>query len=240
MVSAMEQDAPFPRRVNKHLAVLGIDTRRGADALIKAGIVTINGVVAKPGDWVRDGDQVRVHQDRPRKRYAYYAYYKPVGVVTHSPQEGQQDIREAAALPGDVFPLGRLDRASSGLIVLTNDGRVTDRLLNPAYAHEKEYMVTTKRRIGPSFKRILEKGVDIGGYVTRPASVTLRGDQEFVIRLEEGKKHQIRRMVVALRNDVESLKRVRVMNIRLGKLRPGQIRQIEGEELATFLKSLGL
>lgn len=234
------EEAPFPRRINKHLAVLGIDTRRGADALIKAGIVTINGIVAKAGDWVQETDVVKVHQDRPRKKYAYYAYYKPVGVVTHSPQEGQQDIREVAKLPGDVFPLGRLDRASSGLIILTNDGRVTDRLLNPAYAHEKEYVVTTKRRIGPSFKRILEKGVDIGGYVTRPASVTLRGDLEFAIRLEEGKKHQIRRMVVALRNDVATLKRIRVMNVRLGKLRPGQIRAIEGDELAAFLRPLGL
>ncbi len=238
----MKAAEDFPRRINKHLAMLGVDTRRGADDLIKAGKVTINGAVAKAGDWVHEGDRVEVAGAGP-KRYAYFAYHKPVGVVTHSPQEGETGIKERTAfsgMPKDVFPLGRLDKASSGLILLTNDGRVTDRLLNPKFAHDKEYIVTTKERIGPSFQRILTKGVDIGGYVTLPSVVKLRGDHEFSIQLREGKKHQIRRMVVALRNDVVTLKRIRVMNVRLGTLKPGQARPIEGEELETFLKGLGL
>lgn len=238
----MKSAEEFPRRINKHLAMLGVDTRRGADALIKAGKVTINGAVAKAGDWVQEGDTVEV-KGRQAKCYAYFAYNKPVGIVTHSPQEGEADIRQKtvfAGMPAGVFPLGRLDKASSGLILLTNDGRVTDRLLNPKFAHDKEYIVTTKERIGPSFQRILEKGVDIGGYVTRPSVVKLRGDHEFAIQLQEGKKHQIRRMVVALRNDVVSLRRIRVMNVRIGTLKPGQVRPIEGKELDTFLKQLGL
>lgn len=239
---SLKDPAAFPRRINKHLAVLGIETRRGADELIKAGIVLINGKVAQAGDWVQETDTVEVKQKTP-KRYAYYAYNKPVGVVTHSAQEGEVDIKQRTAfagMPKDVFPLGRLDKASSGLIILTNDGRITDRLLNPDYEHEKEYIVSTTKKIGPSFQRILEKGVDIEGYVTRPSKIKLRGDQEFSIVLQEGKKHQIRRMVVALRNDVVNLKRVRVMNIRLGNQKAGTTRAIEGEELDTFLKQLGL
>lgn len=242
MNKVLDPDA-YPQRINKHLAVKGYDTRRGADALVKAGLVTINGTVAKAGDWVQEGDKVEVRQKGPAKKLVYYAYSKPKGVITHSPQADERDIwqvTEKSGMPRDVFPLGRLDKDSYGLIILTNDGRITDRLLNPAFAHEKEYVVQTKLRIKPMFKKIMEDGVDIEGYRTRPCSVTIVDDNEFSIRLQEGKKHQIRRMVVAMRNDVTSLKRIRIMNVKLGRLAPGEHRPIEGEELAEFLKELGL
>lgn len=233
----------FPVRINKYLAVIGEDTRRGADLLVKSGSVFINGKVSEPGQWVEEGDKVEVKRKRPAKSYSYYAYNKPFGIITHSPQEGERGIKDVtmkSSMAADVFPLGRLDKNSHGLIIMTNDGRITDRLLNPEYAHEKEYVVKVQNKLQNNFKRLMESGVDIEGYVTKPCVVKVIDDHTFSIRLTEGKKHQIRRMVVALRNDVANLKRTRVMNIELGKLAPGGYRAIEGEELAAFLKSLGL
>jgi 23S rRNA pseudouridine2604 synthase len=140
----------------------------------------------------------------------------------------------------NVFPVGRLDKDSHGLIILTNDGRITDRLLNPAKEHEKEYVVQTKLKLRKSFKEQMEKGVNIERYVTKPAQVRILNEHSFSITLTEGKKHQIRRMVVALFNEVSDLKRVRIMNIELGATAAGTYRAIEGEELKIFLKALGL
>jgi 23S rRNA pseudouridine2604 synthase len=139
-----------------------------------------------------------------------------------------------------VFPVGRLDKDSHGLIILTNDGRVTDRLLSPTRDHEKEYRVQTKLKIGENFKSKMETGVNIEGYDTKSTKVELLNENNFRIVLTEGKKHQIRRMVVALFNEVQDLERTRVMNIQLGKLRDGAYRTIEGDELSSFLKALGL
>lgn len=228
-------------RINKYLAHKGYSTRRGADELIERGKVRINGRTAKLGDKVEENDTVEVSMGRNKKTYRYYAYHKPRGIITHSPGEDEIDIQEA--LEGElsgVFPVGRLDKDSSGLMILTDDGRVTDRLLNPEHEHEKEYTVKTARPLRSSFKEKVEQGVAIEDYVTKPAKVQVHGDNTFSITLVEGKKHQIRRMVVALFNEVSDLRRTRIMNIRLGKLAKGAYRPIEGEELATFLKSLGL
>jgi pseudouridine synthase len=150
---------------------------------------------------------------------------------------------EAARFPSelrDIFPLGRIDKDSRGLILLTNDGRVTKRLLSPESEHEKEYVVKTAQPLRNGFKAAIERGVDIGGYTTLPCKINLMGEKEFSIKLTEGKRHQIRRMVVALHNDVVDLRRVRVANIQLGRLREGDWRHIEDEELHDFLGSLGL
>lgn len=227
-----------PVRINKYLALSGITTRKGADTLIEQGLVSINGKVAKVGDKVLPGDRVEV-VNTPTTRFVYIAYNKPVGVVTHSPQHGAQSIQDVLGRT-DVFPLGRLDKESHGLIILTNDGRVTDRLLNPAHDHEKEYRVHTKLRLRDSFEKNMERGVTIEGYVTKPSRVTRHGDNSFSIVLNEGKRHQIRRMVVALHNEVVDLKRVRVMNIRLGSLKPGEWRYFTDTERSQFLHALGL
>ena len=139
-----------------------------------------------------------------------------------------------------VFPIGRLDKDSHGLIILSNDGRITDRLLSPTHEHEKEYIVRTKSKLRDNFKQRMEEGVNIEGYMTKPAKIRLINDSTFNITITEGKKHQIRRMVVALYNEVQDLQRTRVLNIELGKLKTGEFRTIEGEELKTFLKALGL
>lgn len=234
-----------PVRINKYLAEQGQTTRRGADELIVAGRVYINGRKAVLGDKVTESDHIEIRAGGGRqKKLVYFAYHKPKGVVTHSHQEEDDtDILELMeqdpAMKG-VFPVGRLDKDSYGLIILTNDGRITDRLLNPDKAHEKEYVVKVKDKLRESFKDNMEAGVDIEGYVTKPAKVRILSEHSFAITLTEGKKHQIRRMVVALHNETRDLKRTRVMNILLGHLGTGQYRAIEGAELAEFLGALGL
>lgn len=234
----------FPARINKYLAHTGHATRVGADLLIKQGLVFINGRRAVLGDKVEKDDVVEVKGGARRAAAnVYFAYHKPRGVVTHSPQEDEEDIKKAtSAIPelAGTFPIGRLDKDSSGLIILTNDGRVTDRMLNPEYEHEKQYVVRTVRPLRASFKEHMEAGVDIEGYQTKPCTVEILGEKTFRISLTEGKKHQIRRMVVAMHNEVQDLERKSVMNITLGKLPKGAWRKIEGKELKTFLSALGL
>ena len=233
----------YPMRINKYLAGKGYATRTGADEMIKNHMVKINGRIAVLGDKVLESDNVEVRSGKRPKKYEYFAYNKPVGVITHSPQDEEKDIKESLAksgLPENIFPVGRLDKDSHGLIILTNDGRITDRLLNPKHEHEKEYTVRVLHKLQSNFKNVMEAGVELEDFKTAPCSVTIKGDKEFGITLSEGKKHQIRRMVVALKNEVVDLKRIRVMNISLGKLENGKTRKIEGEELSVFLKDLGL
>lgn len=234
----------YPVRINKYLAHAGHATRVGADALIKEGKVFINGRKAVLGDKVNEGDEVEVKGSAKRQALnVYFAYNKPRGIVTHSAQNDDEDISDIAKKNPELrgtFPIGRLDKDSSGLIILTNDGRVTDRMLNPDYEHTKQYFVRTERPLRASFKEFMEAGVDIEGYETKPAKVQIMGEKAFRITLTEGKKHQIRRMVVAMHNEVRELERTGIMNITLGNLSKGAWRKIEGAELKTFLKSLGL
>ena len=211
-------------RINKYLADKKISTRRGADEMIKNKKVFINGKLALLGSQVKETDVVEVRGTKS-KEYKYFAYYKPIGIETSSPQE-------------DLFPLGRLDKTSHGLMILTNDGRITDQLLNPKYFHEKEYLVKTKEKLRSSFKQKMEAGVNIEGYKTKPCKVKILNENTFRVILTEGKKHQIRRMCSALFQEVADLKRERIMNIKLDNLKPNGLREIKGEELESFLKSL--
>ncbi len=234
----------YPMRINKYLARKGFSTRRGADELIEKKRVILNGRLAVLGDKVSETDivELRPGVGKNKIKNVYYAYYKPIGIVSHSPQKGERDVVEATGLK-DVFPIGRLDKNSEGLMILTNDGRITDRLLNPEHTHEKEYLIETLTKLRPSFAMHMEKGVDIGDKtpeMTKPCKVKVLGDNKFSIIITEGKKHQIRRMCSALHVEVENLKRVRIMGMKLGKLNQGQYRPIEGDELEMFLKSLGL
>ncbi len=212
--------------INKYLASEGYSTRRGGDTLVKAKKVFINGRVAVPTDKVKPEDKVEV-RGQTKTSYRYYAYNKPIGELTHSPV-------------GGLFPLGRLDKASHGLLILTDDGRATDRLLNPKYEHDKEYEVRVEPALKPSFKTKIERGVNIEGYITKKCQVTVLGPNKFRIILREGKKHQIRRMVSTFDYAVRDLKRVRIMNIKLDKLGAGQTRALTGAELKIFLTKLGL
>ena len=230
-------------RINKYLALHNFGTRRGADELVEKGQVFINGRRAQLGDKVIEKDVVDVRRSGKMPTYAYFAFNKPVGMITLAQNKGEKDI--VRSLPKDVaqykvFPIGRLDKESEGLIILTNDARVTDRLLNPKYEHEKTYEVSAKLPFRNNFKEKMEGGIDIEGYMTKPARVQLQGDRRARITLTEGKTHQIRRMLVANFNEVVDLKRVSIMNIQLGKLAPGSWRKIDGKELEDFLRSLDL
>ncbi len=229
-------------RINKYLAYKNISTRRGADELIEKGQVFINGKKALLGSKVNETDKVEVRNGKtPTKKLVYYAYNKPVNVITHSPSDEEKDIKENIKdknIPKDIFPIGRLDKNSHGLMILTNDGRITDKLLNPKYVHEKEYTVKTKNKLRSSFKQKMENGVNIEGYITQKCKVIIVNDFTFRIILSEGKKHQIRRMCSALFQEVQDLKRNRIMNIKLGPLKSGGFREITGKELETFLKDI--
>lgn len=215
----------FPVRINKYLAAQKLCTRREADEMVKAGKVLINGRRAILGDQVQEGDKV---ETRFRvKNYRYYIYNKPRDIETHSPVKG-------------LTPIGRLDKESRGLLLLTDDGRVTDALLNPERDHEKEYVVTTAEILPNNFKRRMEAGPVIEKEKTRPTKVGLLGDKKFMIILTEGKKHQIRRMCATLGLVVRDLKRTRIMTLTLGTLSEGRSRELKGTELATFLASIGL
>lgn len=215
----------YPMRINKYLAHQRLCTRKEADVLVAEGKVLINGKRAVLGDKVNETDKV---ETRFRvKTYRYYAYHKPRGIETLSPIKG-------------VTPMGRLDKASHGLLILTDDGRVTDALLNPERAHDKEYVVATAETLPNNFKRRMEAGPVIEGEKTRECRVTIIGEKKFSVILTEGKKHQIRRMCAALGLVVRDLKRIRIMNIVLSRLPEGQTREIKGDELTKFLTSLGL
>ena len=228
----------FPIRINRYLALKGLGTRRGIDELIKKRRITINGRVALLGDKVEKNDIVEVTKTKRDHeiKFSYFAYHKPIGIIT--PHQGEK--HHSIIADKKLFPVGRLDKDSSGLLILTNDGRITNRLLNPAHEHEKEYIVQVDKKLTPHILRIFEKGVDIEGYRTKPSRAVYVNDHTFRIILSEGKKHQIRRMASALGMQVRSLKRVRIMNIELGKMKEGEMREIKGEELSLFLKALGL
>ncbi len=232
----------FPARINRYLAHKGFSTRRGADDIVEKGLVTINGTVAKIGDKVVETDVVEVSENVLAKaalRHRYVAYHKPVGVSTDTQHDSRSIESELPALRG-LYPLGRLDKDSHGLILLTNDGRLTERLLHPSREHEKEYLVRVDKRISDTFIRHLERGILIETYKTKPAKARRAGETIFYITLTEGKKHQIRRMCASEGYQVIELQRVRIMNIKLNDLKEGSYRDIAGEELLTFLKAIGL
>ena len=233
----------FPCRINKYLAHTGVCSRREADELIAAGRVLIDGRPAALGSQVTAGQEVEVLGSTASK--SYLAYYKGRGVITHSPAPHEVDI--VTKLNADygltgLFPVGRLDKDSEGLMLLTNDGRITGPLLDPAANHEKEYDVMVDKPINNRFLQALEAGVTIEGYTTKPAVATAhpRNKQRFTLILTEGKKHQIRRMCAALGYQVQQLKRTRIMHITLGKLKPNQYRKLSPAERTQLLHTLGI
>lgn len=230
----------YPMRINKYLAHKGYSTRKGADELITSQKVLINGVVAKLGDKVLETDKIEVRGKHTKKDLVYFAYNKPMGIVTSNPQGDEEDILSTLHLKVKVFPVGRLDKESHGLIILTNDGRITDRLLNPENKHEKEYAVRVDKSITPGFLKHMSGGLDMGEYKSKKAAVKKITNNSFSIVLTEGKNRQIRNMTEKLGYNVTDLKRIRVQNIKLGTIPAGKHKELVGEERTEFLKSLGL
>lgn len=214
-------------------------TRTGADELIKKGLVTINGKKAVLGDQIMENDEVIVAKKATENKYAYYAYNKATGISTN-PDPKSKDILKVTKFPTKVFPIGRLDKDSHGLIIMTNDGRVTDRLLSPKYVHEKEYVVRVEPAFSDKFMHLLSNGVKFDGFLSKKCKVWRKNKDTFHIILTEGKKRQIRRMCEALHHKVIDLRRIRIMNIELSKIPFGEFEEIKGKELDTLLKSLRL
>ncbi len=230
---------PYPIRINRYLALNNYSTRTGADELIKKGFITINKRKAVLGDIVEQGDLVELTNKAPKKEYVYYAYNKPVGISTNKDNDSK-DILSVTKFPVPVFPIGRLDKDSRGLLIMTNDGRVTDRLLSPKYFHDKEYVVKVEPAFSDTFISMMGNGVHFDGFVSKKCEVWRQTKDTFHIVLTEGKKRQIRRMCEALHHKVIDLRRIRIMNIELEKIPEGGHREIKSTELDTLLKSLQL
>jgi 23S rRNA pseudouridine2604 synthase len=231
----------YPIRINKYLALKNYATRVGGDELIKKGLVFINGKKAVLGDKVYENDEVTVNSKGTKKEYVYYAYNKDVNVSTN-PDTTSKDIIQVTRFPVRVFPVGRLDKDSHGLILMTNDGRVTDRLLSPKYVHEKEYTVKVDKPFSDTFIELMQNGVHFDGFISKKCKVWRQPKSKdiFHIVLTEGKKRQIRRMCEALHHNVINLKRIRILNIELDKIPLGEFREIKGKELEKLLKLLNL
>lgn len=236
------EEITYPIRINRYLYLKGFCSRRKADQLIEQGDIVINGKVALLGAKVFEDDDVVVGKKVKKltSTYAYFLYHKPRGIVSHNPQKGEKSVEDVSGLGKDFFPVGRLDKASHGLMLLTNDGRIVNRLLSPEFAHEREYVVRVDKRITNSFITRIKKGVNIEGYVTQPATARKVNDSTFNITLTEGKKHQIRRMTVALGYQVKDLKRIRIMDFTLNTIEEGRNRELTKEEKKALLGALSV
>ncbi len=231
-------------RINKYLAHAGLASRREADQLIERGAVLVNGSPATLGQQIQANDTVEIATGATGTK-RYLAYYKGRGVITHSPAAHETDI--ATKLKDDygltdIHPIGRLDKDSEGLILLSDDGRITGPLLDPEREHEREYDVTVDKPINQWFLRHMANGVNIEGYTTKPAHIhpKQRNPKRFSLVLTEGKKHQIRRMCAALGYQVTTLKRLRIMHIELGALKPNQYRKLTDKEVDQLLTTLAV
>ncbi|MBR1757162.1 MAG: pseudouridine synthase [Lachnospiraceae bacterium] len=229
-------------RLNKYLSAAGVCSRREADRLTQLGLVTIDGRVAVVGDQVAPGQEVRVRGKLVvmKDPEVLLAYYKPKGIVCTAKRSIHDNIIDAIGYPVRIYPIGRLDRDSEGLILMTNQGELTEKIVHARYCHEKEYLVRVDKPITEAFLTKMGNGVEILDTVTRPCTVIGMGKYTFSIILTQGLNRQIRRMCEALGYRVRELKRIRVMNIRLGDLMPGQYREIVGEEKEALLAALGL
>jgi 23S rRNA pseudouridine2604 synthase len=230
----------FPMRINKYLALKKYSTRRGADEIIKKKQVFINGRLAVLGDKVQMSDQVQVKLKTKPIELMYFAFNKPKGVAAHGEEEEDGASKKIIKKPGEPFPVGALEKESQGLMILTNDGRITERFSSPAYKHERKYVVTTKNNIRASFQERMEAGVKIENDLAEKCKVEVLDENTFEVIFNNEKKHQLRRMCAALFQEVRSIKCTRIMNIELGKLKENQRREIRGEELQIFLKNLQL
>ena len=221
-------------RLNKYISETGVCSRREADKWIDAGRVTCNGNPAALGTQVGEGDVVCI-DGQPigaKKKQIYIALNKPVGVTCTTEAHIEDNIIELVGYPERIFPIGRLDKDSEGLILLTNDGDIVNEILRSENNHEKEYIVTVDRPITDLSLKMMASGVKIMGELTKPCKVGRIDQKSFRMILTQGLNRQIRRMCSALGYKARRLQRVRIMNIHLGTLGSGQWRHLSDSELA--------
>jgi len=225
-------------RLNKYISETGACSRREADAWIAAGRVSVNGVPATLGTQVGEGDRVEV-DGKPvaarRSETVYIALNKPVGITCTTERHVPGNIVDYVNHPQRIFPIGRLDKDSEGLILLTNDGDIVNEVLREEHGHEKEYVVTVDRPVTDEFLYGMAHGVDILGTRTKPCKVRRISKNVFGIILTQGLNRQIRRMCAAFDYQVRRLQRVRIVNVRLEGIAPGRWRELTREELRGLL-----
>ena len=228
------------KRLNKFIADSGYCSRREADRLIDEGRVRIDGRVGVLGDRIFPGMVVTV-DGQPlsgQGEKVYILLNKPIGVVCTADPREPMNVVDYLNYPIRIFPVGRLDKDSEGLLLLTSDGEIVNRLLRAAGGHEKEYEVAIDRPVTPEFIQKMSSGVPILDTVTLPCRVRRTGERSFNFILVQGLNRQIRRMCEALGCNVRSLRRIRIMNLRIGALKPGQWRMVAPDELSVLLRSL--
>lgn len=229
-------------RINVYLSSKGICSRREADRFVESGRVRVNDQVAKIGMDIDEFDRVTLDGKpiRVAPKTVYLAYHKPIGVESTTDQSKPHNIIDAIKFPERIFPIGRLDKDSSGLILLTNDGQIVNQILRSENAHEKEYLVTVDRDITPDFLHQMQCGVEIYNPVkhrkqtTLPTKINKLGARKFSIVLVQGLNLQIRRMCSALGYHVMTLKRIRIMNLSLGDLPSGKYLILDESQIASL------
>lgn len=225
-------------RLNKYLSETGLCSRREADAAIEAGRVTVNGRRAELGTQVAAEDEVRVDGrsvGRRQQRHVYIALNKPVGITCTTEAGVRDNIVDFVGHRQRIFPVGRLDKDSDGLILLTSDGDIVNDILRREHGHEKEYVVTVDRPVTAEFLQGMARGVHILGTVTQPCKVWRAGHNRFHIVLTQGMNRQIRRMCDVFGYGVRRLQRIRIVNIELGGLQLGHWRDLSAQELRELL-----
>jgi 23S rRNA pseudouridine2604 synthase len=227
-------------RLNKFISETGACSRREADKLIEAGRVSCNGVLAVLGTQVAQGDEIRIDGALigAKKHPIYIALNKPVGITCTTEPQVEGNIIDLIGHAERIFPIGRLDKNSEGLILLTNDGDIVNEILRSENHHEKEYVVTVDRAITDLSLQMMASGVKIMGILTKPGIVHRVDEQTFRIVLTQGLNRQIRRMCSSLGYQTRRLQRVRIMNVQLGDLRPGEWRNLSPPELEGLLPNV--
>ena len=231
-------------RINKYMSAQGVCSRREADRLLEAGRITVDGVTAMCGQQVDDNsviciDGSRISDEKPQD--VLMAFNKPRGIVcTTTDNQGKNNIVDYIGYDKRIYPVGRLDKDSDGLILLTNNGEITDKILRSVNGHEKEYVVKVNKKITDTFLKSMAEGVYLKelDVTTKPCSISRINNYTFRIILTQGLNRQIRRMCQESGYKVESLTRVRIMNIELGGLKIGEYRIIEGKEKTMLYESL--
>lgn len=225
------------KRLNKFISESGYCSRRGADKLIEQNLVTINGKQPELGSKVMPGDEVKVEgklisaAPENKSDRIYIAYNKPIGIICTTEIDVRGNIIDAIGHKERIFPIGRLDKPSEGLIFLTSDGDIVNKILRAENAHDKEYVVTVDQPISERFLERMARGVPILGTITKPCKVSMVGKFVFKIVLTQGLNRQIRRMCEYLGYEVTKLSRSRIMSISIGNLKPGQWRDLNAQEM---------
>ncbi|MBG9776027.1 23S rRNA pseudouridine(2604) synthase RluF [Brevibacillus laterosporus] len=227
-------------RINKFISETGYCSRREADKLVEAGRVTINGVVAELGSQADSGDDVKIDGKALgiKKAAVYIALHKPVGITCTTERHIKGNIIDFVNHPERIFPIGRLDKDSEGLILLTNDGDIVNKILRAENNHDKEYIVTVDKPITDAFLKGMASGVRILGTTTKPCQVNRINERSFRVILTQGLNRQIRRMCQVFGYKVQRLQRIRIMNIHLDGIKKGEWREVSTKELNQLLQNL--